>query len=192
LPPSLILEVLRITESEMDLRDLTRETEQARRVTLHNDYIETTDALFEEQLDLTIRTAKVIEEIEALPNARADFGRELGLLRDARGAMQDAEEKLGRPTTGPVTVAAETEAIEHLLRARRSKGGGGGGGNNPGGGLKKGQTEVSALALVGRSEDAAGKVDDREVAAVTGDSGRAQSAELQGALDRYFERLDGR
>ena len=177
----------------MDLRDLTREAEQARHLTLREDYLATADALFEEQLDLTIRTAKVIDDIEALPNAQADFNKELALLRDAKGAMQDAEEKLGSPTTGPVAVAAETEAIEDLLRARRSKGGGGGGGNNPGGGgPRKGQTDVSALALVGRSEDAAGKVDEREVAAVTGDAGHAQSAELQGALDRYFEKLDGR
>jgi len=176
----------------MDLRDLTREAEQARRVTPRDDYKTTTDALFEQQLDLTVRTGDVIEEIEALPNAQAEFGRELGLLRDAKGAMQDAEDELGSPTTGPVAVAAETEAIEHLLRARRSKGGGGAGGSTPGGGLKKGQTDVSALALVGRSEDAAGKVEDREVAAVTGESGRAQSAELQSALDRYFEKLDGR
>ena len=192
MPPSLILEVLRITEAEMDLRDLTRETEQARLGMKRVDYEDFADTLVGEQIDLTERTEQVVKDILALPDAQADFGKEIQMLRDAAGAMADTEEKLLTPTTGPVTIASETEAIEHLLRARRS-GGGGGGGNTPGGGgPRKGQTDVSALALVGRSEDASGVTADREVGAAMVTNEEQQSAELRSSLDRYFEKLNGK
>ena len=176
----------------MDLRDLTRETERARRVTPRDDYESTAHLLALEQEDLVFRTEDVIDAILELPDGESEFGRELRLLEDAAAAMVDAQEHLEEPTTGAVAVAAETEAIEHLLQARRSKGGGGGGGSNPGGGLKKGQTDASALALVGRSEDALGEVDDRDVVAASGRSGVEPPAELREALDRYFERLNVR
>jgi len=170
---------------------MTRETEQARRAIPRADYQATVDVLYDEQVDLVDRTEVVIEEIQALPNGPAEFGREIALLQNAAGAMHDAEDLLDSPTTGPIAVAAETEAIEHLLQARRAKGGGGGGGSTPGGGLKKGQTDASALALVGRSDDPNARIDDRDVVAATGRSGDEPPAELRSALDRYFEKLNG-
>lgn len=176
----------------MDLRDLTRETEQSRRATPRDDYQASAHLLAREQEDLVLRTEDVVEAIRDLPDGEAEFAREIGLLEDAAGAMDDAQVHLEEPTTGAVAIAAETEAIEHLLQARRSKGGGGGGGSTPGGGLKKGQTDASALALVGRSDDALGKVGDREVVSAAGRSGEEPPAELREALDRYFEKLNGR
>ena len=177
----------------MDLRDLTRETEQARLGMKRVAFEDLVDELLDEQIDLTERTAQVIEDILALPDAEADFGRELGLLNNAKTAMDDVETHMMMPTAGPVTIAAETEAIEYLLDSRRgSKGGGGGGGSTPGGGLKKGQTDASALALVGRSEDPNGVVSDREVGSGVGASEAQQSAELRASLDRYFEKLNGK
>lgn len=175
----------------MDLRDLTRETEQARKAMPRADWRTIVDDLVAEQSDLVYRTDDVIEAIKELPNGEAEFGREIKLLRDAHGAMVDAEELLDTPTTGPVAVAAETEAIEYLLQARRSRGGGGSGGSRPGGGgLRPGQTDVSALALAGRSDDPNAIIGDREVAAATGRSGDEPPEELRGVLDRYFEKLN--
>lgn len=176
----------------MDLRDLTRESEQSRRATERALYEANVEDLLAEQDDLVWRTEKVVDDIIALPDGEADFGRELERLRNAAKAMQDASERLNEPTTGPITVAAETEAIEHLLEARRGGGGGGGGGSTPGGGLKKGQTDASALALVGRTADPLGKVGDREVVAATVATEGEAPAELRGSLDRYFERLNGK
>ncbi len=175
----------------MDLRDLTRESEQSRRATERDLYVANVEDLFSEQEDLVWRTDKVIEDVIALPNGESEFGRELGRLRNAAQAMRDALERLDEPTTGPITVAAETEAIEHLLEARRAGSGGGGGGSSPGGGLKKGQTNASALALVGRTADPLGKVGDREVVAATVATENEPPAELRSSLDRYFEKLNG-
>ena len=176
----------------MDLRDLTRESEQSRRAIQRDVYTANVEDLLAEQDDLVWRTEEVIEAVIALPNGEAEFGRELGRLRNALQAMNDASERLNEPTTGPITVAAETEAIEHLLEARRAGSGGGGGGSTPGGGLKKGQTDASALALVGRTADPLGKAGEREIVAATVSTDGAPPAELRGSLDRYFEKLNGK
>ena len=146
--------------------------------------------LFAEQEDLVWRTEQVIEDVIELPNGESEFARELTRLRSAVQAMEDAAERLNEPTTGPITVAAETEAIEYLLQARRGGNGGGGGGSSPGGGLKKGQTDASALALVGRTADPLGKAGDREIVAATVSTDDAPPAELRSSLDRYFEKLN--
>lgn len=190
MPPSLVLEVLRITEEEMDLRDATREAEQARPATPRDEHANTAAVLELAQMELAERTADVIDEIHGLPDGSSEFAREIEQLTAARNAMLDAEIELAVPSTGPLAIAAETEAIEHLLRSRRVKGGGGGGGSDPGsGGPRKGQTDASALALVGRSQDASGVVVEREVEAVTGNAGRPVPAELRDGLDRFFEEL---
>lgn len=173
----------------MDLRSLTRETEESRRITPRDNYETAASLLSSEQMDLAARTDDVIDEIIALPNGEADFDRELGQLRNAATAMRDAEAELDWPKTGPMTVAAETEAIEHLLEARRGSGGSGGG-NQPGTGRKKGQTSASALALVGRANDALGKVALKDIASASGRSGEEPPAELRPMLDRYFESLN--
>ena len=175
----------------MDLRDLTREAEQARPLTTRDDFRAGADALATEQMDLVDRTEIVIEDIEYLPNGAQEFAREIGKLKNALAAMREAEEELLVPSTGPVTIAAETAAIEYLLEARRVRGGGGGGGSTPGsGGPRKGRTDVSALALAGRSEDEKGQVQERDVEAVAGRSGPEIPEELRAGLDRFFERLN--
>ena len=176
----------------MDLRELTRDTEKTRAVTDAEVFEGQTEDLYQQQLELRDRTEAVLEEILAMPDAQQDFGQELQNLRNASAAMRDAEDSLEEGITGPVTVAAETEAIEHLLRTRRGGGGGGGGGGNtPGGGMKKGQTDLSALALAGRSQDLKGKSKDRQVNAKAGSVIGETSAELRESLDRYFEKLPG-
>ena len=173
----------------MDLRDMTRETEKTRALASGEELEDAAEELYQQQLELRDRTDVVVEEILELPDAEQDFGQELENLRNASLAMKDAEGLLEDGTTGPVAIAAETEAIEHLLRTRRGGGGGGGGGNSPGGGMKKGQTNLSALALAGRSQDLAGQSKEREVNAAVGHAGGETSAELRESLDRYFEKL---
>ena len=193
MPPSLILEVLRITEGEMDLRDLTRAAEEARPLSSTAAYEESARALATEQADLFDRTEAVVDAILDLPQAERDFARELRNLRNAAAAMEDAWNYLDTPTTGAVTVAAETEAIEHLLAARRGgQGGGGGGGGSPGGGGSNDTARLSALALVGRSLDGQAEVEAREMRSTTGRSGDEPPAELRAPLDRYFERLNAK
>lgn len=189
MPPSIVLEVLRITEAEMDLRTLTRDTEQSR-ATLHTEeYYGAAKPLAEKQKSIDERTKNVIEAIEKLPDAETEFAKELGQLESAKKAMVDADQRLHKPDTGPVAVAAESEAIEWLLLARRMGSGGGGGGSTPGGG-GGGTTNVSALALAGRGDAPQAKVDKRPVAQATGTVTDEVPAEMRTALDRYFAGLE--
>lgn len=181
--------MLRITEAEMDLREETREVEQARQA-LADAYGKNAAPLARSQDQLAERTREVIRKIRELENGESEFAREIRLLSAVDGVMKEAHGLLGRPETGPVTIAAETEAIELLLQARRSSGGGGGGGSSPGGGNGGGNTNTPALALVGRGEGDQSKEDQRTVVQSTGKSGNDFPEEFRAGLDKYFGTLE--
>ena len=175
----------------MDLRELTREAERARALEGPSEHRELATRLASEQVDLLDRTHAVVDAILDLPNGR-EFGQALRNLSNAAMAMDDARVHLEQLTTGPKAVAAETEAIEHLLTTRRGGGGGGGGGSSPGGGTAGEGAELPALALVGRSGETSGLVEEREVSSTTARAGVEPPPELRESLDRYFERLNAK
>ena len=175
----------------MDVRTLTRSTEQARPMLRRDEYDAEVKPTLARQSDLLDRTEKVIEKIVDLPDGEANFGRELEALRNAGEAMEEAEGRLKRFDTGPVAVAAETEAIEHLLAARRVSQGGGGGGSSPGaGGKRTGTTNASALALAGRGDAPNAQTDRRPVDSSAGKIGDDVPEEMRAAMDRFFNALD--
>lgn len=193
MPPSIILEVLKITEAEMELRDATREAEQAREARTAEQVAAAAGPLAEEQEDLVLRTDDVIQDIRELPEGEFEFEREIQTLRGARAAMDEAFVLLDDELTGAPTVAAETEAIELLLRSRRSGGaGGGGGGSTPGSGGKGGTEATSALALAGRAIGAKEEVEERDVDRSTSRTASRIPAEFVEVLGRYFDALEGR
>lgn len=193
MPPSIILEVLKITEAEMELRDATREAEQAREARTAEQVTAAAGPLAEEQEDLVFRTDDVIQDIRELPEGEFEFEREIQMLRGARAAMDEAFVLLDDELTGAPTVAAETEAIELLLRSRRSGGaGGGGGGSTPGSGGKGGTEATSALALAGRAIGAKEEVEERDVDRSTSRTASRIPAEFVEVLGRYFDALEGR
>lgn len=193
MPPSIILEVLKITEAEMELRDATREAEQAREARTAEQVAAAAGPLAEEQEDLVLRTDDVIQDIRELPEGEFEFEREIQMLRGARAAMDEAFVLLDDELTGAPTVAAETEAIELLLRSRRSGGaGGGGGGSTPGSGGKGGTEATSALALAGRAIGAKEEVEERDVDRSTSRTASRIPAEFVEVLGRYFDALEGR
>ncbi len=136
LPPSVVLEVLQILEGEMNLREETRVSEQARPTLSAEDYKQDATKLSQTQNGLRDRVVKVIGRIRALPDAESDFGKELHLLAAVTAVMEEARGILAQSNTGRAAIGAETEVIELLLQSRRfnPKGGGGSGGSNPGGG----------------------------------------------------------
>jgi hypothetical protein len=80
--------------------------------------------------------------------------------------------------------------IELLLQSKRiNPKGGGGGGSNPGGG-GQGQTNDSALALLGGGVNDKEVREDHGVSQITGDSGPALPEEFRTGLDEYFNRLE--
>jgi hypothetical protein len=104
--------------------------------------------------------------------------------------MQEAAGILGTPETGAPAVAAETEAIELLLKSKRiNPKGGGGGGSTPGGG-GTGDTQDSALALLGAGLNPQEVRQNREPEQAVGKAGTTLPAEYRSGLNRYFNELE--
>jgi hypothetical protein len=105
--------------------------------------------------------------------------------------MDEATDLLNSPDTGPKSIAAETEAIELLLQAKRmSPNSGGGGGSSPGGGNGPRTSTAAALSELGPGDDAASSVTARSVGQATGRSGREFPPELKSGLETYFNLLE--
>ena len=191
LPPEIILEVMRILEGEMDLREQTRAAQKA--IDETERWKQATRQLSAAQQSLYERTSDVITDIEALPDGLEKFGREIALLEAVGNAMGDAWNLLQKPQTDGPTIAAETEAIELLLQTRRAnpRSGGGGGGSSPGGG-GSGSTDQAALEHFGPDADAAAVVQERGVQQTTGNTSEDIPTEYREGIDAFFNAIDGR
>lgn len=183
---------MKILTAEISLREETRGIEQAKSQTKTEKFNEFADELSITQSELASRTTEVIEKIYDLPDGEKDFGKEIAQLTNAAKAMDDAEEILASHDSSAPAIAAETEAIEWLLRAKRAGSGGGGGGGDPGAGNRSGANyNSSALALLGESKEKKASTVDRETNQATGKAGRELPEEFRAGLDRYFEKLEG-
>ncbi len=183
---------MKVLKAEVDLREETRALNQAAPQLEMAKFESSTDDLSITQAEIAVRTTNVIEKIYELPEGEQKFKKEIMQLTNAMHAMDDAEEILAGHDAGSQAIAAETEAIEWLLLAKRSGGGGGGGGGSPGNGSRTGQDLAgSALGRLGNSEEKQANVIDRETNQATGKSGRELPEEFRAGLDRYFELLEG-
>lgn len=190
LPPSIVLEVLQILEAEVNLREETRVAEQSKPALAKEAHEKEAKKLSETQDQLRDRIDKVEARIRELPDAEKDFGKEIQLMQAVSAVMRDATQILGRNETGSPAIAAETEAIELLLKSKRfNPKGGGGGGSTPGGG-GTGDTTDSALALLGKGVNDKEVREDRGVSQASGDSGYKLPEEFRAGLDEYFNRLE--
>ena len=181
---------MRILHEEMELREETRALEQARPALELDAFATQALALADTQGVLATRVGAVTEKITELPESRAKFAREMALLMRVEEVMLEARQLLARPDTGPEAIAAETEAIELLLQARRiNPKSGGGSGSSPGGG-GTGDTQQSALALLGSGAERQSGVNPRAVRQSTGVSGAELPAEFRQGLDAFFEALE--
>lgn len=185
-----MLEVLQILEGEINLREETRVTEQARPAVPVDDHKAEATRLSGTQNELKERVDKVIERIRELPDGEAEFAKEIRLLGMVSEVMNEATGILARPETGSPAIAAETEAIELLLQSKRiNPKAGGGGGDSPGGG-GGGTTQDSALSLVGSGMNDKEVREDRGISQATGDAGPVLPEEFRAGLDEYFNRLE--
>lgn len=192
LPPSIVLEVLQILEGEVNLREETRVAEQAKAAVDKDTHEDTALDLSEKQDKLQFRIQKVVTRIYELEKPEENFGKELQLLAEVDDVMGQASNILSTPETGAPAIAAETEAIELLLKSKRiNPKGGGGGGSSPGGG-GKGDTSDSALALIGTGVNEKEHRERREVIQSSGENGRVLPEEYRTGLDEYFNRLEGK
>lgn len=190
LPPSIVLEAMQILEAEVNLREETRVTEQARAAISSEEYTDRAKQLARTQDALSDRVAKLAERISELPDAEEEFGKEMALLAEVEKVMDEATGILELPDTGSRAIGAETEAIELLLKSKKiNPKGGGGGGASPGGG-GTGTTNDPALALVGSGVNDKEVREDRGISQATGESGTSLPEEFRAGLDEYFNRLE--
>jgi hypothetical protein len=112
-------------------------------------------------------------------------------MGEVSAVMLDAATLLDSPDTGTKAVAAETEAIELLLKSKRvnPKKSSGGGGSDPGGG-GGGTTDEAAIAMIGPGMNQQEQRQDHGVSQQTGTSGASLPEEFRYGLDEYFQRID--
>lgn len=190
LPPSVILEVLRILEGEVNLREATRVAEQAREAVEQGVHDSEAVKLSSVQTELRDRTDVVVQTIIDLPKGNERFAKEIKLLSSVSTVMIDAAGILESADTGINAIAAETEAIELLLQCKRiNPKSGGGGGTSPGGG-GKGDTQDSAIALLGSGLNQNERREQRAATQATGETGRVLPEEFRAGLDAYFNRIE--
>jgi hypothetical protein len=194
LPPEIILKLMQALDSEVKLRDQTREIENAKPDLGAVRHAAESGSLAMEQDAINVLTHSAVRDITALPNALADFNKEINLVNKVVSVMQEATGILAGRDTGPAAIAAETEIIELLLQSKRAGGGGGGGGGGSGaagGGLGPEFFSQSPLSILG---SATGKPPSapRAVGQATGVAGKEFPAEYKSGLDSYFSRLEGR
>jgi hypothetical protein len=176
---------------EMKLRDETREEENAKPAIDAQEYADAANLLGQTQTGIGAHTRDALSDILAIPEGASKFPKEIGLLKEVGSVMDDATGILYTPDTGPQAIAAETEAIELLLQAKRSGKGGGSGGSNPGHGGTAASASEAALADLGPGSDAQSIVSSRLVGQATGRAGREFPEEYKTGLDQYFSLLEG-
>jgi hypothetical protein len=193
LPPEIILKVMQVLRDEMQLRDETREAENARPAVEVYQHKKLALALSETQAGIARNTRGAREDILILEDGGRRFAKEVRLLSGVADVMDQANLILAKPYTGGEAIAAETEAIELLLQARRpNPKGGGGGGDNPGGGGRAGSAAHAALSELGPGSAAETKADVRPVGQATGKAGKQFPEEYKAGLDAFFNALEGK
>jgi hypothetical protein len=190
LPPEVVLKVMKALRDEMKLRDETRETENSKGALEAEQFERDARLLGTNQGEIETHTQSAVDDILALPEGASKFPKELRLLNAVVAVMQEAQGILDKPDTGPTAVAAETEAIELLLQAKRMKPGGGGGGANPGGGSGPATASTAALSDLGPGTNSDSLVLARPVGQATGRAGKEFPEEFKAGLDAYFNLLE--
>lgn len=190
-PPEVILKMMQALRAEIDLRDATREVDNARPALEERVFEKQARQLSESQWETAQLVGEAIDLLTHEPQGPERFQNEIGLLTRVAEVMVEARDILAEPDTGSRAIAAETEAIELLLQASRdsSGGGGGGGGGSPGSGDGS-QRSSTALARLGQGSQAEGEAPERAVDQATGRAGREFPEEFRSGLDAYFNNLE--
>ena len=185
LPPEIVLEVLRIIDREITLREETRELEQAKEALTADKYGERSVDLYDTQITLTEDTREIAAQISLLPNAQEPrIQQQLAKVLRAAEVMDEVEDILAEPDTGPRAIAAITEVIETLLQTCRLP-------NTPMITTAPPAT-AAALRLMGLGDDSSGAfIENRAPGQATGKAGRVLPEEFRQGLDAYFNTLEG-
>ena len=186
LPPEIVVEVMRIINREIQLREETRELEQAKEALTADEYRERSIAVYDTQITLTEDTREVEAQISLLPNAHEPrIQQQLAKVGSAAEVMEEVEDILAEPDTGPKAIAAITEVIEILLQTGRVP--------NAPMIITAPPATASALMLLGIGDDSGrASLENRSPRQATGKTGRVLPEEFRQGLDAYFDALEGR
>ena len=186
LPPEIVVEVMRIINREIQLREETRELEQAKEALTADEYRERSIALYDTQITLTEDTREVETQISLLPNVNEPkIQQQLAKVGSAAEVMAEVEDILAEPDTGPRAIAAITEVIEILLQTGRVP--------NAPMIITAPPATASALMLLGVGDDSGrASIENRSPRQATGKTGRVLPEEFRQGLDAYFDALEGR
>ena len=186
LPPEIVLEVLRIIDREIQLREETRELEQTKETITVDAYTERSIDLYDTQITLTEDTREVAAQISLLPTVEEPLiQQQLAKVTAAADVMDEVEDILAEPDTGPKAIAAITEVIEILLQTCRLP-------NTPMV-MTAPPATAAALRLMGIGDDTnTAFIENRSPRQATGKAGRVLPEEFRQGLDAYFNVLEGR
>ena len=169
LMPAIILEVLRIIDREMQLREETRELQQARAAMEVEELQQCGTELSEIQQELAKKSRELAEQIKDLPDADHPV---MQKLKDATVVMDEVADLLKTPSTGPPTIAAISEVLEILLETARLP--------NAPMVVKAPPATTSALMLIGLGNDEGQAfIEDRAPRQATGMAGRKLPEEFR-------------
>ena len=186
LTPEIVLEVMRIIDGEIQLREETRELHQAVEGIEQDAYRKRGGELSETQAELARKARALLPEIEKLPmQDHPLMVKTIEKLTNAATVMDEVEGLLATPETGPPTIAAITEVIEILLETARLP--------NAPMVVKAPPANIPALMLVGMGDDGnKAFLENRAPAQATGKAGRELPEEFKQGLDAYLNALEGR
>ena len=138
------------------------------------------------QQELAKKSLEIAEQIKLLPDAdHPVMQKHIKKLMEAAVVMDEVEELLATPTTGPPTIAAILEVLEILLETGRLP--------NAPMIVKAPPATASALMLMGLGDDRnRAFIENRVVNQSTGKSGRKLPEEFREGLDAYLNALEGR
>ena len=186
LPPEIVVEVMRIINREIQLREETRELEQAKAALTPDEYNDRSIDLYDTQITLTEDTREVAAQISLLPNVQEGLIQQQFMkVMQAAAVMDEVEDILAEPDTGPKAIAAITEVIEILLQTRRLP-------NTP---MVTTAPPATAFAmmLMGLGDDSSRAfIENRAPRQATGKAGRVLPEEFRQGLDAYFNVLEGK
>lgn len=192
LPPAILLEVLRVLDGEVKLREQTRVAEQARPAIELPEHAAQARRLADRQQGLRDRVSEIVRQLDAFADQEIDFTAEAALMSTVGKLMGESGRLLGRGETGNLAIAVQTESIELMLQSNRfnpSGGGSGGGGSSPGGG-GGGTTDAEALARLGAGAAAERVETEPRTRQLSGRAGTDLPEEFRSGLNEYFNRVD--
>lgn len=192
--PAIVLDVMKILEKEIGLREETRSTQTMKDAVDVTEFLKRAKSLATTQQEIADMNRATLKAITDLEEAKGlSFPTEKGMLRSVGTVMQEVQGLLEDGQMGPPTIAAETQIIELLLKVQRKqppkKKSKGGGGSQPGSG-GEGDTEESALALIGRGAEAQAQRVERTTEQTSGAVTAGYPAEYRSGLDIYFSELE--